>query len=51
MSKTIRQYSSGFKHDAVQYVESHPDISMQDAAHENSRCLKIHYLRIWICLV
>ena len=32
MSKTIRRYSSDFKHDAVQYVESHPDISMQDAA-------------------
>ena len=23
MSKTIRQYSSDFKHDVVQYVESH----------------------------
>ena len=32
MSKTIRRYSSDFKHDAVQYVESHPDLSMQDAA-------------------
>ena len=32
MSKTIRRYSSDFKHDAVQYVESYPDISMQDAA-------------------
>ena len=29
MSKTIRRYSSDFKHDAVQYVESHPDISME----------------------
>lgn len=32
MSKTIRRYSNDFKHDAVQYVESHPDMSLQDAA-------------------
>lgn len=30
MSKTIRRYSSGFKHDATQHVESHPDMSMRD---------------------
>lgn len=32
MDKTIRRYTAEFKTDAVNYVESHPDMSMQDAA-------------------
>ncbi len=29
---TIRRYTNDFKRDAVQYVESHPDMSLQQAA-------------------
>ena len=29
---TLRRYSNDFKRDAVQYVEEHPDMTMQQAA-------------------
>lgn len=29
---TIRHYTDDFKRDAIQYVESHPDMTMQQAA-------------------
>ena len=32
MSRTMRTYTSDFKQDAVQYVEDHPELSLQKAA-------------------
>ena len=32
MSRTIRTYSPDFKQDAVQYVEAHPELTLQKAA-------------------